>query len=104
MSVSAEDRARRAVCRAEWRGRVVLRRARLLAFQVMAGERPAAAGDDDRPGAMKEGRITHLGQQVCWVWQELAVPVIAAVHGHALGGGCSSRSVPTSASSTPTHR
>ena len=22
-----------------------------------------------------------------WVWQELAVPVIAAVHGHALGGG-----------------
>ena len=34
-----------------------------------------------------EGGITHLGQQVCWVWQELAVPVIAAVHGHALGGG-----------------
>jgi enoyl-CoA hydratase/carnithine racemase len=36
---------------------------------------------------MKDGRITHLGQQICWVWQELAVPVIAAVHGHALGGG-----------------
>jgi enoyl-CoA hydratase/carnithine racemase len=36
---------------------------------------------------MKDGRITHLGQQVCWVWQELEVPVIAAVHGHALGGG-----------------
>jgi len=36
---------------------------------------------------MKEGRITHLGQQVCWVWQEVPVPVIAAVHGHALGGG-----------------
>ena len=36
---------------------------------------------------MKAGRITHLGQQVCWVWQELPVPVIAAVHGHALGGG-----------------
>ena len=34
-----------------------------------------------------DGRITHLGQQVCWVWQELPVPVIAAVHGHALGGG-----------------
>ena len=31
--------------------------------------------------------ITHLGQQVAWVWQELPVPVIAAVHGHALGGG-----------------
>ena len=31
--------------------------------------------------------ITHLGQQICWVWQELPVPVIAAVHGHAFGGG-----------------
>ena len=31
--------------------------------------------------------VTHLGQQVAWVWQELPVPVIAAVHGHALGGG-----------------
>ncbi len=47
------------------------------------GERPAAGN----PGEMKEGRITHLGQQVCWVWQEVPVPVIAAVHGHALGGG-----------------
>ena len=33
------------------------------------------------------GGIAHLGQQVAWVWQELKVPVIAAVHGHALGGG-----------------
>ena len=33
------------------------------------------------------GRITHLGQQAAWVWQEVPVPVIAAVHGHALGGG-----------------
>ena len=35
-----------------------------------------------------EGRTTHLGQQACWVWQELPVPVLAAVHGVALGGGC----------------
>jgi len=34
-----------------------------------------------------DGRITHLGQQCAWVWQEVPVPVIAAVHGHALGGG-----------------
>ena len=61
-------------------------------FQAMAGggdgapaERPAAR--EGNPGEMKDGRITHLGQQVCWVWQELPVPVIAAVHGHALGGG-----------------
>ena len=57
-------------------------------FQMMAGDdRAAAAADESSPGAMKEGRITHLGQQVCWVWQEIPVPVIAAVHGHALGGG-----------------
>ena len=55
-------------------------------FQMMAGgERPAA--DEGNPGAMQDCRITHLGQQVCWVWQEIPVPVIAAVHGHALGGG-----------------
>ena len=47
------------------------------------GDRPEG-GD---PGAMKEGGITHLGQQICWVWQEVPVPVIAAVHGHAIGGG-----------------
>lgn len=49
------------------------------------GDRPAPA--EGNPGEMQEGRITHLGQQVCWVWQEIPVPVIAAVHGHALGGG-----------------
>ena len=59
-------------------------------FQAMAGdESPPATQSDSggNPGAMKEGRITHLGQQICWVWQEVPVPVIAAVHGHALGGG-----------------
>jgi enoyl-CoA hydratase/carnithine racemase len=65
------------------------------AFQSMAGDdAPAAAepsGDDGgrQLGAIgqTDGRITHLGQQACWVWQELEVPVIAAVHGPALGGG-----------------
>jgi enoyl-CoA hydratase/carnithine racemase len=56
-------------------------------FQVMAGGDRSVSADESSPGAMKEGRITHLGQQVCWVWQEIPVPVIAAVHGHALGGG-----------------
>ena len=35
----------------------------------------------------EEGRITHLGQQAVYGWTSLPVPVIAAVHGHALGGG-----------------
>lgn len=51
--------------------------------------RMAGADEGERPnaGTIEDGRITHLGQQVCWVWQELPMPVIAAVHGHALGGG-----------------
>jgi enoyl-CoA hydratase/carnithine racemase len=57
-------------------------------FQEMAGagekgSRPSAGN----PAAIAPGRITHLGQQAAWVWQEIPVPVIAAVHGVALGGG-----------------
>ncbi|MFC5751004.1 crotonase/enoyl-CoA hydratase family protein [Actinomadura rugatobispora] len=33
------------------------------------------------------GRITNLGQQAVHTWRELPQPVIAAVAGHALGGG-----------------
>ncbi|MFG2007166.1 crotonase/enoyl-CoA hydratase family protein [Spirillospora sp. NPDC048911] len=33
------------------------------------------------------GRITNLGQQAAHTWRELPQPVIAAVAGHALGGG-----------------
>jgi len=38
-------------------------------------------GDRDR------GRITNVAQQSAYTWTELPVPVIAAVHGVALGGG-----------------
>jgi enoyl-CoA hydratase/carnithine racemase len=60
-------------------------------FQAMAGGGSPDAGDGEkRPqrgiGDL-EGRITHLGQQAAYVWQELHCPVIAAVHGVALGGG-----------------
>jgi enoyl-CoA hydratase/carnithine racemase len=55
------------------------------AFQTLASSGDGAG--DGNPGALTPGGTTHLGQQVCWVWQEVAVPVIAAVHGHALGGG-----------------
>ena len=34
-----------------------------------------------------DGRITHLGQQAAYVWHEMPAPVVAAVHGVALGGG-----------------
>ena len=60
-------------------------------FQAMAGK-PDGDDEDDASRtsnitAIDESRITHLGQQTCWVWQEVPVPVIAAVHGHAFGGG-----------------
>ena len=55
-------------------------------FQAMA-QGSSGQGGSVNAGAMADGRITHLAQQVCWVWQEVPVPVIAAVHGHALGGG-----------------
>lgn len=35
----------------------------------------------------REGRIANVAQQVAYAWTELAVPVIAAVHGVAFGGG-----------------
>lgn len=59
-------------------------------FQAMAGD-PSERGAE-RGGALgaigeTAGRMTHLGQQAAWVWQELEVPVIAALHGAALGGG-----------------
>ena len=52
-----------------------------------AADNKAGEKSDMNAGAMVDGRITHMAQQVCWVWQEVPVPVIAAVHGHALGGG-----------------
>ena len=59
-------------------------------FQSMAGgerRRAEPAATTRARARSTPGGITHLGQQVAWVWQELPVPVIAAVHGHALGGG-----------------
>lgn len=57
------------------------------------GESAEAASEDDggtprNIGAEMEGRITHVAQQAVWGWAEMPVPVIAAVSGHALGGGC----------------
>ncbi|HUQ40171.1 MAG TPA: crotonase/enoyl-CoA hydratase family protein [Acidimicrobiales bacterium] len=62
-------------------------------FQAMAGSggddavRPREQGDVASIGST-DGRITHLAQQSAYVWQEIEAPVIAAVHGVALGGGC----------------
>ena len=52
-------------------------------FQAMAGDGPGNAPAVARRG----GEITNPGQQAAFVWQEIPAPVIAAVHGVALGGG-----------------
>lgn len=54
-------------------------------FAAMAGagaERPARNLFDRAPDS-----IANHAQHACWVWQELPMPVIAAVHGVAYGGG-----------------
>jgi len=55
-------------------------------FQAMAGD-GSDSGNTSGIGRVAEGRITHHAQQACWTWHELPVPVIAAVHGVAFGGG-----------------
>jgi enoyl-CoA hydratase/carnithine racemase len=56
-------------------------------MQQLAGAPPSDGEEQTNAGDIDDGRITHLAQQICWVWQELPMPVISAVHGHALGGG-----------------
>ena len=64
---------------------------------ILAGEGPAfCAGLDfqsfmSTPGAserlLERKGPTNVAQEVCWLWRELPVPVIAAVHGACFGGG-----------------
>jgi len=58
-------------------------------FQGMAGSSDRGGGQSSTRSITDpmEGRITHKGQQAVYGWSNLPVPVIAAVHGHALGGG-----------------
>jgi enoyl-CoA hydratase/carnithine racemase len=56
-------------------------------FTAMAGRREGGSGDSLGAIARTDGRITHLAQQAAHCWSEVPAPVIAAVHGHCLGGG-----------------
>ena len=56
-----------------------------MSFQSMAGE--GTRGEVGRLGDRSSGRITNLGQQAAFGWTEIPAPVIAAIHGVALGGG-----------------
>jgi enoyl-CoA hydratase/carnithine racemase len=55
-------------------------------FQAMAGngDRAALAHEVVIP---EDSPVNALGQHAVYVWRQIPAPVIAAVHGHALGGG-----------------
>ncbi|MFI4933383.1 MAG: crotonase/enoyl-CoA hydratase family protein [Caulobacterales bacterium] len=48
--------------------------------------RSTVARSEDGLGARTHG-VANRAQYACWVWREVPVPVIAAVHGVAFGGG-----------------
>ncbi|HEY8480824.1 MAG TPA: crotonase/enoyl-CoA hydratase family protein [Spirillospora sp.] len=62
-------------------------------FAAMAGDAVEVDGSARLRRLMRDitarepGRITNLAQQAAHVWREMPQPVVAAVHGHALGGG-----------------
>lgn len=72
---------------------------RSLRAVVLSGEGPSfcagldfasfmASGDAvETMLARTEDSIANFAQRAAWVWTEVPVPVIAAVHGHAYGGG-----------------
>jgi enoyl-CoA hydratase/carnithine racemase len=47
------------------------------------------AGEEGQEELLRRppGRADNLAQRVAWIWQELPMPVIAAVHGTCVGGG-----------------
>jgi enoyl-CoA hydratase/carnithine racemase len=76
-----------------------LRRDKTLRAVVIAGDGDAFCAGLDFATVLREpGRVgrafvprpwrgTNTFQEACWGWRRVPVPVIAAVHGHCLGGG-----------------
>ncbi len=57
-----------------------------LDFEIF-GQIAGGDGGDNVMGDRAADQIANRAQRVAWTWQEVAVPVVAAVHGHAMGGG-----------------
>src|SRR6202048_3189432 len=56
-------------------------------FGQMAEGSPRSTGRDDASLGARTHGPANRAQYACWVWRDLPVPVIAAVHGVAFGGG-----------------
>ncbi|MGI8511339.1 MAG: crotonase/enoyl-CoA hydratase family protein [Solirubrobacteraceae bacterium] len=77
-----------------------LRSTRGLRAVVLSGEGPSFCSGLDFPSFMggetevpdlfakRDGDIANVAQRVTYDWQRLPVPVVAALHGHCIGGGC----------------
>ena len=77
----------------------MLRRDKSLRAVVISGEGEAFCAGLDFGHVLKQPqkvvtafiprpwRGTNTFQEACWAWRRVPVPVIAAVHGHCLGGG-----------------
>ncbi len=77
----------------------LLRRDKHLRAVVISGEGDSFCAGLDFGTVMKDPkgiaaafvprpwRGTNTFQEACWAWRRVPVPVIAAVHGHCLGGG-----------------
>jgi len=77
----------------------MLRKDRTLRAVVLSGEGDAFCAGLDFAHVLRQPakvvisfvprpwRGTNTFQEACWAWRRVPVPVIAAVHGHCLGGG-----------------
>jgi enoyl-CoA hydratase/carnithine racemase len=86
-ALAADRTVRAVVLRGE--GRAFCAGLDFASFQSFAARDRAASGGGEGDGTFFDRRDSpaNRAQLAAWVWTELPVPVIAAVHGYAFGGG-----------------